>query len=66
MANNSKFFFLFNMTNGKKKLSYGSDPEDAYSILEMRLLPEELDLIVKNEFVKILQRDLQTVVEELG
>jgi hypothetical protein len=54
------------MTNGKKKLSYGSDPEDAYSILEMRLLPEELDLIVKNEFVKILQRDLQTVVEELG
>jgi len=63
---NSKSFFLFNMTTGKKKLGYGNDPNDAYEILAMRLTPEELQIVIKEEFVKIAQRDLQKVVKDLG
>lgn len=63
---NAKLFFLFNMTNGKKKLGFGDDPQDALDILAMRLTPEEMDLIIKDEYIKIPQRDLQKVVHELG
>ena len=54
------------MTNGKKKLAYGDDVDDAYEILTMRLTQEELDLIIKEEYVKIPQRNLQKVVKDLG
>ena len=54
------------MTNGKKKLGFGDDPQDALDILAMRLTPEEMDLIIKDEYIKIPQRDLQKVVHELG
>lgn len=54
------------MTTGKKKLSYGDDADDAYNILAMRLTPKELELVIKTEFTKILQRDLQKIVHELG
>ena len=63
---NSKTFFLFNMTTGKKKLAYGDNPDDAYNILALRLIPEELKLVIKEEFIKIPQRDLQKVVKDLG
>lgn len=63
---NSKLFFLFNMTNGKKKLGYGDNPTDALEILALRLTPEEMALIIKDEYVKIPQRDLQKVVKDLG
>jgi hypothetical protein len=63
---NSKTFFLFNMTTGKKKLAYGDNPDDAYNILALRLTPEELKLVIKEEFIKIPQRDLQKVVKDLG
>ena len=59
-------FYLFNMTTGKKKLAYGETPEDALEILSMRLSEEELQFVIKEEFIKILQHDLQKVVQELG
>ena len=62
----SKSFFLFNMTTGKKKLAYGSDAVDAYNILAYRLTPDEMKLVIRNEFVKVSQRDLQKVVPDLG
>jgi len=65
MANNSKFF-LFNMKNGKKKLAYGNDLQDALYVLSLRLSEEELDQVIKDEYVKIPQRDLQKIVSELG
>lgn len=65
-SNNTKIFFLFNMTNGKKKLAYGDDVEDAYEILKIRLTEEELKLIIKEEYTKIPQVDLQKVVKDLG
>jgi len=62
----TKYFFLFNMTTGKKKLGYGDNADDAYDVLAMRLTPEELQLVIKNEYKKIPQRDLQKVVKDLG
>lgn len=62
----SKTFYLFNMTTGKKKLAYGDDPNDAYEILALRLSPEEMRLIIREEYIKIPQRDLQKVVKDLG
>lgn len=62
----SKFFFLFDMTTGKKKLGYGDDAQDALEVLAMRLTPEEMQLIIPDSWVKIPQRDLQKVVKDLG
>lgn len=59
-------FFLFNMTTGKKKLAYGVDPEDALNVLAMRMTKQEMDLIIRDQYVKVLQRDLQQVVDQLG
>lgn len=54
------------MTTGKKKLGYGDDPDDAYEVLSYRLAPEEMELIIKEEYVKIPQKDLLTIIHELG
>lgn len=59
-------FFLFNMINGKKKLGYGNDHVDAYNILALRLTDQELSLIIREEYIKIPQRDLQKYVNQLG
>jgi hypothetical protein len=58
--------YLFSMQNGKKKLAYGQSPEDALEILNMRLAPEEMGQIVREEFLKINQRELQSYVAQLG
>lgn len=63
---NSKTFFLFDMTTGRKKLGYGDSAEDALEILAMRLTPEELAEIKPDQWVKIPQRDLQKIVADLG
>lgn len=54
------------MTNGKKKLAYGDNPEDAYAVLALRLKPAEMALIIKDQWVKIAHLDIQKVVGELG
>ena len=63
---NPHYMYLFEMTNGKKKLAYGQSPEDALSILRLRLTEEEMAVIIKDKFTKIKQRDLQSYVSELG
>ena len=63
---NAKLFFLFNMTTGKKKLGFGDNPQDALDILALRLTPEEMSLVIRDQYIKIPQRDLQKVVHELG
>ena len=57
---------MFDMTNGKKKLAYGDDPEDAYAVLALRLKPPELALVIKEQYVKVAHMDLQKIVGELG
>jgi len=64
--NNPHHLYLFTMTNGKKKIAYGSSPEDAYESLRLRLTDREMATIIKNQFTRIAQRDLQKHVQELG
>lgn len=64
--NNPHHIFLFEMTNGKQKLAYGSTPEDAFESLRYRLTDEELALVVPTKFIKIPQRELQKHVHNLG
>jgi hypothetical protein len=58
--------YLFEMKNGKKKLVYGQNPEDALDILSIRLSPEEMDEIIRDKYEKVRQRDIQQYVGELG
>jgi hypothetical protein len=60
------YMYLFDMKNGKKKLAYGESPEDALDILRIRLLDEEMDEIIPDQYVKISQRKLQEYVDQLG
>jgi hypothetical protein len=58
--------YLFALKNGKKKLAYGQSPEDALEILAIRLSDTEMKEIVRDQFIKISQRELQQYVTELG
>ena len=58
--------YLFALKNGKRKLAYGESPEDALEILSIRLTPDEMAEIVRDDYVKINQRELQKYVKELG
>ena len=63
---NPHYMYLFEMTNGKKKLVYGQSPEDALKILSYRLTDDEMAQIIKDKYTKINQRQLQEHVDELG
>ncbi|MDE0198538.1 MAG: hypothetical protein OXK78_10105 [Caldilineaceae bacterium] len=63
---NPHYMYLFEMKNGKKKLAYGQNPEDALDILRMRLSEEEMAQVRADRYVKISQRKLQEHVHELG
>ena len=54
------------MKNGKKKLAYGTTAQDAYENLKLRLTPKEMELIIKEQYVRFPQRELQKHVHELG
>jgi hypothetical protein len=58
--------YLFELKNGKKKLAYGTSPEDALEILRIRLNDDEMAEILTDRFIKIDQRELQKYVAELG
>ena len=63
---NPHYMYLFEMTNGKKKLAYGQSPEDALNTLALRLTPAEMAEIKREQYIKIKQRELQQYVPELG
>jgi hypothetical protein len=63
---NPHFMYLFALKNGKRKLAYGQSPEDALEILSIRLSPEEMAQIIREDYLKISQRELQRHVGELG
>ncbi len=64
--NNPHHLYLFRMKNGKRKLAYGATSEDAYDSLRLRLTAAEMDVIDKESYVKIPQRELHEHVKELG
>lgn len=63
---NPHYMYLFEMTNGKKKLVYGQSPEDALNTLSYRLTEAEMAQIIRDRYTKINQRQLQEHVHELG
>ena len=58
--------YLFELKNGKKKLCYGADPENALEIARIRLTAEEMAEIIPDRYEKIHQRDLLSHVDELA
>jgi hypothetical protein len=64
--NNPHHIYLFEMTNGKQKLAYGSTPEDAYESLRLRLTEQEVAQVRQDKYVKIPQRELSKHVHNLG
>lgn len=63
---NPHYMYLFSLKNGKKRLAYGQSPEDALKILSDRLAPEEMEQVIKEDYIKINQRKLQEYVHLLG
>lgn len=63
---NPHYMYLFDLKNGKKKLAYGQSPQDALRILSFRLSDTEMEEIIKDQFVKISQRNLQEYIDVLG
>jgi len=64
--NNPHHLYLFAMTNGKKKIAYGSSPQDAYENLRLRLTGPEMSAILPDQYTRIPQRELHQHVHELG
>lgn len=64
--NNPHHLYLFAMTNGKKKIAYGSSPEDAFESLKLRLTGQEMAAVFKERYTRIAQRELRQHVRELG
>lgn len=60
------FFYLFEMSNGRKKLAYGASPEDAYQGLSLRLTPAEMEPVIKDSARKITQREIRDHIADLG
>ncbi len=63
---NPHYMYLFSLTNGKHKLAYGESPEDALAILSIRLTPQEMAEIIRDDYIKISQRELQKYAKDLG
>ena len=63
---NPHYMYLFQLSNGKQKLAYGESPDDALSILSLRLTAAEMNEIVRERYIKINQRELQQYVHNLG
>lgn len=63
---NPHYMYLFDLKNGKKKLAYGQSPEDALEILSYRLSPEEMNEVLKDQYIKISQRKMQDYIHLLG
>ncbi len=63
---NPHHMYLFALKNGKRKLAYGQSPEDALEILGVRLAPEEMAQLIRTDYIRINQRELQKYVDQLG
>ena len=63
---NPHHMYVFDLKNGKQKLAYGQNPEDALDILAIRLSPAEMDEIIKDQYKRISQRRLHEFIDNLG
>lgn len=65
---NPHFMYLFALKSkpGKRRLAYGQSPEDALTTLSYRCTQEEMDDIIRDDYQKIHQRELQQYIHLLG
>jgi hypothetical protein len=63
---NPHHMYLFAMKNGKKKLAYGENPENALEVLGFRLTADEMAMIIPDQFTRISPRDIQQYVDQIG
>lgn len=63
---NPHHMYLFALRSGKKKLAYGQSPEDALEILSVRLTPDEMAELIRTDYIRVNQRELQKYVSQLG
>ena len=63
---NPHHMYVFDLKNGKQKIAYGQNPEDALDILAIRLSPAEMDEIIKDQYKRISQRRLHEFIDNLG
>ncbi len=63
---NPHYMYLFELKNGKQKLAYGQNPEDALDILRVRLTEAEMAQIIPDKYTRINQRKLQEYIHNLG
>lgn len=63
---NPHYLYLFEMKNGKQKLAYGQNPEDALDILRVRLTEAEMAQLIPEKYTRINQRKLQEYIHNLG
>lgn len=63
---NPHHMYLFSLRSGKKKLAYGQSPEDALEILSVRLTPDEMAELIRTDYIRVNQRELQKYVSQLG
>ena len=64
--NNPHHIYLFSLKDGKKKLVYGQTPEDALEILALRLSETEMNEVLRDQYIRIIQRDIRLYIDQLG
>ena len=57
--------YLFALKSGGRKLTYGKSAEDAFEVLALRLTPEEIKDVIKDDYIMINQRKMQDYVHLL-
>ena len=58
--------YLFSLTNGRKRLAYGTSPEDALEVLRSRSTDAEMAQVIPDRYITIAQTELRRYVSELG
>ncbi|MGA2706570.1 MAG: hypothetical protein ABSH35_36620 [Isosphaeraceae bacterium] len=64
--NRTHRFYLFALRGGGRKLAYGASPEDALEVLAFWHTQEEMDQIIKDDFLTLSQRELPAHIHELA
>jgi hypothetical protein len=60
------YFFLFATTDGKRKLSFGRTPEEAFNTLKLRLTEAELVVVNPADFLRCKQEEYRQYLSQLG
>lgn len=66
LSRQPSFLYLFTTKSGKKKLAYGSSPQEALQVLNMRLTEDEMRNVLQDDWIRISYRNIQQYLPMLG